>query len=167
MRSLYALCLTALILFNCQENESGDTDFTGNQMVYALTPGSIYQTSGTVTFKEKKDGSTLVLVNLEGTEGNLQHPVHLHLGSIATPGADVTALLNPVLSKTGKSETLLTRLADESAVSYADILNLNACIKVHLGAAGPDRDIILAGGNIGKSADTSHGRQSMEVCKSE
>jgi hypothetical protein len=91
------------------------------------------------------------------------------LGNISKQGADVTALLNPVLGKTGKSETHLTQLADESAITYDQLIQLDACIKVHLAAAGPEKDIVLAAGNIGKAAaiDSAPGRSSVSVCKSE
>jgi hypothetical protein len=80
-----------------------------------------------------------------------KHPVHLHLGTIATEQAAVAALLSPVTASTGKSETLLTKLADDTPVMYKDISNLEACIKVHLSDEGAGRDVILAGGNIGAS----------------
>lgn len=168
MRTLITIILLGVAVIACQESESVPNEFTGNEAVYALNPGSVYQTSGTVTFKEKKDGTALVIVDLKGTEGNAKHPVHLHLGNIATPDADITALLNPVMGKTGKSETLVSKLADESDVTYKQLLELSACVKIHLAEAGPDKDIILAGGNIGKAAtDASSGRVSMSVCKSE
>lgn len=170
MKKLVSLFISAVLVMACQENESkSDNDFTGNESSYALLAGSTYPVSGMVFFKEKTDGTTLIRVELSGTEGEIQHPVHLHLGDISTPGADVTALLNPVIGKTGVSETLLTKLSDESAVSYSQLIGLVACIKVHLSDAGPEKDIILAGGNIGKAAadGPANGRVSIGVCKSE
>jgi hypothetical protein len=165
-KSIY---LVALVVFfaACQENEVDQSDFTGNESSYALLAGSAYPVSGTVTFKEKKDGSSLVDITVTGTEGEIEHPVHLHMGNIGSPGAEVTALLNPVVGKTGKSETNLKQLADESAVSYKQLVELAACVKIHLAASGPDKDIILAAGNIGKSADVAGGRLKVSVCKSE
>ncbi len=151
----------------CQENENAKSEFTGNETTYALQAGSTYNISGTVIFKEKVGGSTLAVVNLTGTEGNLQHPVHLHLGEISTPGTDVAALLNPVLGETGISETLITKLADETEITYSQIIALEACVKIHLAAAGPERDIILAGGNIGSAKGSISGRQDIGICKSE
>ncbi len=167
MKRLTGAFVMTAALMACQESESVTSDFTGNEAVYALQQASDLDVSGTVTFKEKRDGTADVLVVLNGTEGNAEHPVHLHLGNIAEPAADVAALLNPVIGSTGNSETSLVRLADESAITYTQLLDLNACIKVHLGASGPDRDIILAGGNIGLSskADPS-GRSGIGVCKS-
>ncbi len=154
------------LFFGCQENDSVQTDFTGNEEVYALQAGSVYPISGKATFKEKKDGSAVVVIDLTGTDGNLEHPVHLHLGDISSPDAAVAALLNPVEGNTGKSETALIMLADETPVTYSQLIALGACIKVHLSNSGPERDIILAGGNIGSAAGarTSDG---IAVCKSE
>lgn len=157
------------LLTACRENEQTATsDFTGNETVYALQAGSTYNISGTATFKEKKDGTAVIEMALTGTEGTAQFPVHLHLGNIAAPDAAVAAQLNPVTGTSGSSQTNLLQLADESKITYKQLLDLNACIKVHLAASGPDRDIILAAGNIGKSTgDVSSGRLGVSTCKSE
>lgn len=156
-----------VLFFGCQDNDVRvSTDFTGNETVYALQAGSVYPISGTASFKEKKDGSTLVVVNLSGTEGDIQHPVHLHLGNVGSPDAAVAALLTSVTGSTGKSETTLTMLADETVVTYADLISLGACIKVHLTESGPERDIILAAGNIGSSMSAKSSGE-IAVCKSE
>jgi hypothetical protein len=169
MKNLILGILVGTWLISCNETESPNNEFTGNETVYALEQGSAYNVSGTVIIKEKVDGTAFIEVNLSGTEGGIEHPTHLHMGNISTPGADVAALLNPVTGKTGRSETHLTQLADESAISYSELVNLNACIKVHLASSGPDRDIILAGGNIGMATipDVSGGRIGFGVCKSE
>ncbi len=157
-----------LIVVACQESEN-TSEFTGNEITYALQQGSEYNVSGTVVFKERRDGTTTVAIFLSGTDGNDKLPVHLHLGDISQADADVAALLSPVDSKTGKSETILTSLADETEVTYASILALEACLKIHLADTGPGRDVILAGGNIGESFTKSltSGRRGIGVCKSE
>ncbi len=167
MKKIICVSLVSLSFLACQDNESAKSEFTGNETTYALQAGSTYNINGTVTFKEKIGGGTLAVINLTGTEGDLQHPVHLHLGEISTLGTNVAALLNPVLGKTGISETVITKLADESTITYNQIIALEACVKVHLAAAGSERDIILAAGNIGSSKGLTSGRQSIGVCKSE
>lgn len=167
MKKVFWAFAATLSFLACQENESAKSEFTGNETTYALQAGSTYNISGTVTFKEKVGGSTLAAINLTGTEGNLQHPVHLHLGEVSFDGAEVAALLNPVLGKTGVSETIITKLEDETAITYEQIIALQACVKVHLAAAGPERDIILAAGNIGSSKGVISGRLDIGVCKSE
>lgn len=168
MKKLIGVFALAGLLISCQESDSV-SEFTGNEVTYALQQASDFQVSGNVTIKELKDSSAQILIELEGTEGNLQLPAHLHLGDISIPGADVAALLNPVNASTGKSETHLTQLADESRIFYKDLINLEASIKVHLSDIGPEKDIILAGGNIGAIAGKgfSSGRIGIGVCKSE
>jgi len=168
MKNLLFLVVFSLLLISCQENVSTN-DFTGNETTYDLPSASQYNISGVVTLKEKRDGTTLVAVKLTGTSGESKLPVHLHLGDISTPGADVAALLIPVNAETGISETIIKQLADESKVSYSDLIKLNACVKIHLSDVGPERDIILAGGNIGASVSKSieSGRTGIVPCKSE
>lgn len=168
MKNLLFLLVFSVLLISCQENVSTN-DFTGNETTYDLQSASQYNISGIVTLKEKRDGTTVVVVKLAGTSGESKLPVHLHLGDISTPGADVAALLTPVNAKTGISETVLKQLADETEISYSDLIKLNACVKIHLSDVGPERDIVLAGGNIGASMSKSieNGRTGFVPCKSE
>jgi hypothetical protein len=168
MKKLIAIALCGVAWVSCQESES-ISDFTGNEITYSLQAGSQYNVSGSVTIKERRDGTSTVLVSLTGTSGDTKLPVHLHLGDITTPDADIAALLSPVNSKTGLSETKLTQLANETSILYSELINLEACLKVHLSDTGAERDIILAGGNIGESSAKaiSSGRTTVGVCKSE
>jgi len=168
MKRIVLALVFGVVITACQESENISVDTTGNEMVYPLQQASDYSISGTVSVREKCDGSSIVTVSLTGTEGDIEHPVHLHLGNISEPGVDVVALLNPVLGSTGQSETLLKQLSDETHITYRQLIDLNACIKVHLAASGPDRDIVLAGGNIGvASSDIAGGRAGVGICKSE
>lgn len=155
-----------LLLVACEEKVIQEEVFTGNEVVYNLQAGSAYAISGLLTLKEKTDGSTLVSIVLDGTEGDVQHPVHLHMGDLGQADADVAALLTPVEGKTGRSETILNQLADESAITYDELVQLSASIKIHLAEAGPGRDVILAGANIGAAlSSNSNARLGIAVCK--
>jgi len=155
-----------LLLGACENQVIQEEVFTGNEVVYNLQPGSSYAISGLLTLKEKTDGSTLISIELEGTEGDVQHPVHLHLGDLGQADAAIAALLNPVEAKTGKSETPLKQLADESILTYSELVQLSASIKIHLAAAGPGRDVILAGSNIGTAVNSnSTARLGIAVCQ--
>lgn len=164
---VFASILFLVVLLACQEPEAV-SEFTGNELTYELVAGSQYDVNGTISFKERVDGFTTVKIQLKGTDGTAKHPVHLHLGTIATPQAAVAALLSPVDASNGLSETLLDRLADDTPVKYSDISKIEACIKIHLSESGPGRDVILAGGNIGESyvKELSAGRQGFAVCGS-
>lgn len=168
MKKLTGIFLSVFVLAACQDTETV-SDFTGNEITYSLQPGSTYPVSGTVVIKEKKNGYAEVMISLTGTDGQSKLPVHLHLGDIAAPDADVAALLSPVDAATGKSTTELHHLANESAITYSQLLTLEACIKIHLSDTGAGRDIILAAGNIGESFTKANqsGRQTVGLCKSE
>lgn len=167
MKKLMGAVLLAGVMMACQDSENV-SEFTGNETVYSLQQASEYTVNGTATLKERRDGSTSVIVQLAGTEGDSRYPVHLHLGDIATPKADIAALLSPVLGKSGRSETVLSRLADETSITYAELIKLNASVKVHLADVGTERNTILAGGNIGAAAISNPGgRIGFAVCLSE
>ena len=167
MYKVMGLFLGMALVTSCQKSEVV-SEFTGNQTTYPLQAGSSYPISGTVTFKERNDGAVTISVKLAGTSDGTTSPVHLHLGDVSTIQASVAALLSPVTGKTGESETILRTLADESAVTYQNLIQLDACIKVHLSDVGPERDIILAAGNVGTATTKSiaSGRLGIAVCKS-
>lgn len=156
-----------LLLAACENQVIQEEVFTGNEVIYNLQAGSTYAISGLLTLKERTDGSTLISIELDGTEGDVQHPVHLHMGDLGEADAAIAALLTPVAAKTGKSETILTQLADESAISYDELVQLSASIKIHLAEAGPGRDVILAGANIGAAimSNNSNARVGIAVCQ--
>jgi len=145
------------------------SDFTGNETTYDLQSGSTHGVTGTIVFKERKDGQITSNIKLNGTSGTQQHPVHLHLGNLSTPDADIALLLTPVNAATGTSTTLISRLADESILTYAQLKNFEASVKIHLGDVGADRDVILAAGDIGLSFTKANpgGRTGIATCKSE
>jgi hypothetical protein len=170
MRTLLVFTAAAAVFVGCQDTENFSEEFTGNETVYPLAAGSDYAISGTVTLKERKNGSTSVLVQLTGLDGRSQHPVHLHLGNLGTPNADIAALLSPIKAPLGRSETIVEQLADETSVRYTDLKALDACIKVHLSDTGEGRDIILVSGNIGAAfakAATNGRTSNIANCKSE
>ena len=170
MKRIFIILSAFVVAISCQENEPVKSEFTGNEVTYALLPASSYPVSGTVIVKEKIDGYSLIKIQLTGTEGEIQHPVHMHVGNILTPDAAILALLNPVYGKTGLSETDFSQLSDETSVTYQELIHLDASIKIHLSASGPDKDIVLAAGNIGSNIgghEHHGGRMDVAVCKSE
>jgi hypothetical protein len=136
-------------------------------MSYPLYQGSEYNISGNVTFKETKDKSTVIILNLNGTENGLLHPVHLHFDNI-TGNGEIASVLNPVNGKSGISTTTLGALDNNSSITYSQLLEMEASIKIHLSDTEPGKNIILAGGNIGISDSKSDpfGRFEISICKS-
>jgi hypothetical protein len=150
MKHFIGFLMVVALATACQDIDPA-TDLTGYETTYELVAASVHDVKGIVTFQERIDGFTNVVIKLRGTGGEATHPVHLHLGDLSTPDADVAALLSPVAAKTGNSSTLLKSLGDETPITYKELSALKACIKVHLSDSGPERDIVLAGGNIGDS----------------
>ncbi len=162
--------LIVVFLGSCkEESQQQVSEFTGNKIVYSLFQATTdYNVKGTVSFNEKVDGSTAVLVEVSGTEGDNYHPLHLHFGPIDGDG-DIAALLTPIHGASGRSETDLNLLSDGTVLSYNDLLAMEASIKVHLSGIGDDAKIVLAGGNVGSAIDksTSNDRViKITVCKS-
>lgn len=129
IRRLVWILAAGVCVIGCQGNESVESEFTGREMVYPLVQGSEYDVQGTVKFKERKDGTSIVAVALTGTEGIAEHPVHLQPGNISKTGTDLAAQLNPVTGSSGQSETMLVRLSDESPVTYNELVNMDACMQ--------------------------------------
>jgi hypothetical protein len=165
---MWVFATVAALLTACHEPEP--SVFTGNEVTYGLVSGSEHGVSGTVTLKERRDGATSIVIVATGTDGTALHPVHLHLGFVNEPDMAVAALLSPLQARTGRSETVLTFLADETPVTFGGLTNLVANIRIHLADTGPGRDVILAGGNIGKAIEldaSGRGLNELGVCRSE
>lgn len=171
--STIAALAIVVCIAGCSPAEREDAlnpDYTGNELVYALTSASAYNMSGVVTFKERTDHSTDIVIELEGIKGtSAQFPVHLHPGDVTMDDAEIAAMLLPVSDKTGKSETNLRQLLDESPINFSELKKLNACIKIHLSHVGEARNVILAAGNVGSAVSNPDpaGRLSIGLCKSE
>ena len=165
------LGISAGLLLGCEKGDElkkADDTFTGNAVTYALQSASDWNIGGVVTIQEKKDGYSQVTVKFNApSDEALQHPVHLHFGDIATEKAEIAALLQPVVGKTGVSTSTLQQLADESFIPYKQLITLDACIKVHLSASGAQQDVVLAACNIGTASKANpEGRTVVARCKS-
>lgn len=174
IRVWFISAFSLMSVLGCQSDDvkkqdDTDPDITGRSITYFLDQASDWNVNGFVVFNERTDGTTRIDIKLNGLGQDSQHPVHLHLGDISTDDADVAALLSPLSGKTGESKTTLTRLADDSVITFEELKALNACIKIHLAASGEEQNIILAAGNIGSAVGKTDvtGRNKIGICKSE
>lgn len=166
--TIVLVCVTMLAI-SCDEKSSAvDNDYTGRELVYDLFQTSDFPISGNVTFRERTGGEVEVNISLEGTEGDIYHPVHLHFGDLDVPDAEIAFLLNDLYGEAGTSSTLVSTLSNETTFTFDLIDKFDGSVKVHLGATGEARDVVLAGGNIGINKNTlSAGRKKVAICKSE
>jgi len=140
--------------------------YTGKLESYTLYQASDFAVNGIVVLKELKSGYTEIEVKITPTEKGLLHPGHVHFSSIDANG-EIAVVLNPVDGETGISITELKEFEDGNAVLYSELINVDACIKIHLSSTPPDYHTILVGGNIGAalSKENPFGRLEISVCK--
>ncbi|GAA4280664.1 hypothetical protein [Gaetbulibacter aestuarii] len=134
------------------QGDIGQNELTGNSKVYTLNTVDVAGISGTATFEERINGTTLITLALEGTPNGGSHPAHIHENDAAT-GGGIIATLNSVDGTTGMSKTQISVLNDGTTVSYTDLLSINGYINVHLSAS--DLATIVAQGNIGSNEGSS------------
>ncbi len=130
------------------QGDIGANELTGNTKEYALGPVSDPAIMGTALFSERKDGSTLVALDIEGTSAGNSHPAHIPMNTAAESGAIVIDL-TAVDGATGMSATQVAALNDDSPVTYADLLQYDGYINVH--ASASDLGTLLAQGDIGQN----------------
>ncbi|MEQ8925568.1 MAG: CHRD domain-containing protein [Fulvivirga sp.] len=133
------------------QGDIGQNELTGMSMSYDLNEVDVAGVSGTVDFRERVNGETLVEINLTGTTFAGDHPTHIHLGSVAeAPGAIAVTLTS--VNAMGVSKSNVTILDDGSAMlSYSDLVAFDGYINVHNSAA--DLGTLVAQGDIGANGN--------------
>ncbi|WP_051907887.1 CHRD domain-containing protein [Flavimarina sp. Hel_I_48] len=130
------------------QGDIGVNELTGNTKEYALGSVSNPDISGTATFSERMDGTTLVELNLEGTSDGNAHPAHIHMNTAAETG-DIVIDLKDVDGATGMSATQVEAFNDDTAVEYAALLEYDGYINVH--ESSLNITTLLAQGDIGQN----------------
>ena len=161
---LFFLTFTC-ILSACNDDDEAlvDEDLTGKVLIYDLVSGSDYNVDGTITFEEKQDGSLKATIKIGATGEPLLHPAHLHYGSYAKD-AEMAGMLGPVNGETGEGITEIVKLADGSTLGFDALKDFDGHVKIH-GDDGPNKDVILAYGNIGKNINFSTNATAFAVCE--
>ena len=128
------------------QGDIGSNELTGKEKSYDLDERAVDGISGTVTFKERKNGFVLAEIDLDGTPDNGSHPAHIHANS-AAEGGDILVTFTPVDGSTGKSVTSIRTLDDGTAMNYQLLKLYDGYVNVHMSAN--DLGTIVAQGNIG------------------
>ncbi len=127
------------------QGDIGGNVLTGKEAVYPLGAVANSGASGTATFAERKNGNTLITLQLTGT-GPVDHPAHIHRNSAAETGP-ITIPLQDVNAMTGMSKTHVEEDDNGGKVTYQDLLTYDGYINVHANAL--DLATVIAQGNIG------------------
>lgn len=129
-----ALALTvAAFSFGCSDDEDNNSNgpgVTGETQTYTLNPATDDDITGTAVFTERTDGSTKVVLNMEGTSSGQSYPAFIRANTIYEEG-DVLIDLEPVNGATGTSTTILTRRNNGTGITYDQLQELNGALVVH------------------------------------
>jgi hypothetical protein len=115
-----------------------------------LNPVTNPDISGTVTFAERMNGMTLITIELTGTTDGGDHPSHIHNNSAAQGGGIAIDLKN-VNGATGKSATSVVQMNNGTAITYAELIDFNGYVNVHLSSS--NLATLIAQGDIGANAE--------------
>jgi hypothetical protein len=130
------------------QGDIGQNALTGASVVYDLGAVNDSGVMGSATFFERLNGTTLVVLDLEGTPEGGDHPAHIHFNSAEESGPIAISLTN-VNGDTGMSRTQVEETDNNIGITYAELLEFDGYINVHL---SPDNlGTIVAQGNIGSN----------------
>lgn len=145
--------LSSLLLWTaCSDSSTGNIpdDLTGESVTYELIPANDSSIDGKVTFDERVDGDVQVAIELNGLEEEEEYRVGVYNNSAIEEGG-LLIDLKSVEGSAGESNLIITVDEDGESITYDDLLESNAHIRVYLSG---DTDTILAHADIGGNALT-------------
>ena len=135
------------------QGDIGQNVLTGMSQVFDLKEKMVPGIDGTVTFYERLNGEALSVIELQNTPEGGEHPAHIHNNS-AAEGGGIAFSFNPIDGTSGLSRTNVATLDDGSSFGYADVINFDGYINVHLSV--DDLATIVAQGDIGENELTGN-----------
>ena len=132
------------------QGDIGQNDLTGESITYNLDEKDVPDISGTVMFEERVNGEAQATIMLDNTPDGGTHPAHIHMNSAAEMGG-IIYTFTPVDGSSGMSRSNVAELDDETSFGYAEVLDVDGYVNVHLSA--DDLGTIVAQGNIGANAE--------------
>lgn len=132
------------------QGDIGQNALTGMTTSYPLSEVAIAGISGTATFAERNNGTTLVTIEIIGTPTGGDHPAHIHENS-ASEGGGIAISLTNVNGDTGMSKTQVAALNSGTAITYTELIAYDGYINVH--ASADDLATLAAQGDIGSNAN--------------
>lgn len=128
------------------QSDIGSNELTGESYSYTLSTKDVPGVSGSLTLMERKDGSTLSKIALDGTITGGMHPGHIHDNAAIETGG-IAFTFNQVDGSTGVSMTNIRMLDDGTAITYDELLDFNGYVNIHNSAN--DLGTLIAQGDIG------------------
>ena len=139
------------LLLACDINQDPDT--LVRSLDYPMRQANYNPVYGNVKVSELAPGKLEISIKVENTSKNLNHPAHLHFGSISEVG-ELAFKLNPIEGSTGTSVTILdqAKLSNGELLTYDTFLNMNGSIKIHMDEVY-FKNMVLSYANIGANQD--------------
>ena len=128
------------------QGDIGVNELTGESTSYVLNEVDVPGIEGTASFFRRQNGEALAVIELMNTTAGMMHPGHIHMNDVATTGPIIFTFAD-VDGDTGIGRTNVSQLDDTTPFGYADILEVNGYINIHLSAV--DLGTLVAQGNIG------------------
>lgn len=131
------------------QGDIGGNALTGDAKTFTLNQDSTSGIFGNAKFEKRKNGNTLVTINL--TSGGVlpigTYPAHINLGSVSTIGAPYSKKrLQNVNNATRRSFTNIRALDDGTPINYDNWLVYDGFITIH---DASDNSNVITKGNIG------------------
>lgn len=134
----------------------GGNQLTGEEIEYTFEERDIEDVSGSVIYKERRNGNALALIDLENTLDGVMHPAHIHANN-AAEGGGILYTFTPVNGSFGSSASEVRAFDDGSPLTYDDIAGLNAYVNVHRSADQLDQ--LVAQTDIGLNVLTGDSKE--------
>jgi hypothetical protein len=138
---LSAANLTTLIA----QADIGQNELTTTSTTYTLDAVNASGITGSVTFKKRVSGTTLVIVDLDGASATGVYPAYIYENDVTAPGP-ITINLTNVNGATGLSLTSVAQLSGGTAITYDQLVAYDGHISI---SASPTDPAFVAQANIG------------------
>ena len=138
------LVLSLILFTNCKKDnlDSVVLQETEYQLITLNSSG----VTGTVTFTENSDGTTYILIELEGSNTS-EHPAFIRYNSYSEGGSNAITLKDCTCQV---SETVVNRLDGGTTINYDGLLKFNGHVAI---LASKTDDTVVAVADIGTNAN--------------
>ena len=145
-RSLTMLVLTCALVFTSCKKDDVATAVILQSKEYTIYDVANSNISGKATFTQEDNGSTHVLIELEGSSTS-ENPAFIRFNS-AAEGGEVAITLKAC--ECSISNTTITQLDNGTPITYEGLLQLNGHVTIH---DGNNQSTIVAVADIGANSN--------------
>ena len=143
--ALTILLTFVLLISSCKKEDIEMEPEVLQSTSYELQAAGGSNISGTATFTEDSNGTTTILLDLNGSS-TAEHPAYIRFNSVEEGGDIAITLTNCTCAI---SETIVSKLDDNSAIGYDRLVNFNGHITIH--ESPSDLETIISATNIGSN----------------